>query len=142
MGRVATGVRGIRLGANVLVNALIIVGEGSILTATENGYGKRTAIDDYPAHKRGGQGVVSIQTTKRNGPVVGADLVGEDDEVMLISNMGTAVRTRAAEVSLMGRNTQGVRLINLAEGEKLAGIDRIVENGEEDAEIEDDDAGE
>ncbi len=138
MGRVASGVRGIRLGDAQSVNALIIVGDGTILTATENGYGKRTPVDDYPTHKRGGQGVVSIQTTQRNGPVVGAELVGDDDEVMLISNLGTAVRTRAAEVSSMGRNTQGVRLINLAEGEKLAGIDRIADNGDD----QDDDAGE
>ncbi|GAB4348334.1 MAG: DNA gyrase subunit A [Gammaproteobacteria bacterium] len=134
MGRVATGVRGIRLGEGQRVIALIIVGEGTILTATENGYGKRTPVDEYPRQGRGGQGVVSIQTSKRNGPVVGAALVNDDDELMLISNLGTAVRIRAAEVSTMGRNTQGVRLINLAEGEKLAGIDRIAENGNDEEE--------
>ena len=134
MGRVATGVRGIRLGKDQRVIAQIIVGEGTILTATQNGYGKRTPIEDYPVQGRGGQGVVSIQTTERNGAVVGAALISEDDEFMLISNLGTAVRTHAAEVSVMGRNTQGVRLINLGEGEKLAGIDRIAENGDGDEE--------
>ncbi len=134
MGRVATGVRGIRLGAGQQVISLIIAGEGAILTATQNGYGKRTPIADYPVQGRGGQGVVSIQTSERNGAVVGAALVSDDDEFMLISNLGTAVRTRAAEVSVMGRNTQGVRLINLSEGENLAGIDRIAENGAEEEE--------
>jgi len=134
MGRVATGVRGIRLGKAQQVISLIIAGEGTILAATQNGYGKRTPIADYPVQGRGGQGVVSIQTSDRNGAVVGAALVSEDDEFMLISDLGTVVRTRAAEVSVMGRNTQGVRLINLSEGENLAGIDRIAENGAEDEE--------
>jgi DNA gyrase subunit A len=111
MGRTACGVRGIRLAPGQKVIALIIVDEGSVLTATENGYGKRTLVSDYPSHGRGGQGVISIQGSERNGDVVGAVLVEDEDEIMLISNGGTLVRTRINEISTMGRNTQGVRLI-------------------------------
>ncbi len=125
MGRTACGVRGTKLGAEQKVIALIIAGEGTVLTATENGYGKRTPIDDYPVHGRGGQGVISIQTTARNGAVVGAELVGEEDELMLISTTGTLVRIRAADVSTMSRNTQGVKLFSLGEGERLVGIERV-----------------
>jgi DNA gyrase subunit A len=135
MGRVARGVRGMRLdeGQNQRVIALIIVEPNTtILTATANGYGKRTPIDDYPVQGRGGQGVISIQTTERNGEVVGAVAVAAEDEVMLISQGGILVRTPAAGISEMGRNTQGVRLINLDEGEHLIGIERIVEAGGED----------
>ncbi len=131
MGRTACGVRGIRLQPNQKVIALIIVDDGYVLTATENGYGKRTPVSDYPVHGRGGQGVISIQSTERNGEVIGAELVNEDDEIMLISSGGTLVRTRVREVSSMGRNTQGVRLINLQNGEKLVGIERIVEEDED-----------
>ena len=136
MGRTACGVRGIRLQKDQKVIALIIVDDGTVLMATENGYGKRTAVDDYPAHKRGGQGVISIQGSERNGAVVGAVLVNDDDEIMLISSGGTLVRTRVSEVSVMGRNTQGVRLINLHNEEKLVGLERIVEDddGEEENE--------
>jgi len=135
MGRVARGVRGMRLeeGQNQRVIALIIVEpDTTILTATANGYGKRTPIEDYPVQGRGGQGVISIQTTERNGEVVGAVAVAAEDEVMLISQGGTLVRTPAAGISEMGRNTQGVRLINLDDGEHLIGIERIVEAGGED----------
>ncbi len=125
MGRTACGVRGIRLAKDQRVIALIIADEGCVLTATENGYGKRTRVDEYPVHGRGGQGVISIQATERNGCVTGAVLVGDEDEIMLITNAGTLVRTRVEEVSVMGRNTQGVRLISLGEGEKLAGLERI-----------------
>ncbi|MFO7592834.1 MAG: DNA gyrase subunit A [Pseudomonadota bacterium] len=138
MGRVSRGVRGIRLGEEQKVISLIVADEGHVLTATENGYGKRTPIDDYPVYGRGGQGVIAIQSSERNGPVVGAVLVSEDDEIMLITNGGTLVRTRVAEVSSMGRNTQGVRLINLTKGEKLIGMERIAET-DEDEEL---DAGE
>ncbi|KPK40857.1 MAG: DNA gyrase subunit A [Gammaproteobacteria bacterium SG8_47] len=131
MGRTACGVRGIKLPADHKVISLIIATEGSVLTATENGYGKRTRIEDYPLHGRGGQGVISIQTTERNGPVVGAVLVRDEDEIMLISDSGTLVRTRVDEVSIMGRNTQGVRLIALGEGESLVGVERIAEVAEE-----------
>ncbi len=138
MGRTACGVRGMRLAEDQRVISLIIVGEGAVLTATENGYGKRTAVDDYPVHGRGGQGVISIQTTERNGAVVGAVLVNDDDEIMLITNTGTLVRTRVSEVSVLGRNTQGVRLINIAEDESLVGIEKVegIEQ-EEGAESED-----
>ncbi len=133
MGRTAAGVRGIRLQPDQKVIALIIADEGYVLTATANGYGKRTPVEEYPAHGRGGQGVIAIQTSDRNGDVVGAVLVGDDDEIMLITNGGTLVRTRVAEVSVVGRNTQGVRLIKLDKGEQLVGLERIVDldNGEE-----------
>ncbi len=125
MGRTATGVRGMNLGSGEHVIALIIVGDGEILTATEHGYGKRTPVSAYRRIGRGGRGVRSIQTTPRNGRVVGAVQVGEDDELMLISNAGTLVRTPAADVSVMGRDAQGVRLIRLAEGEQLVQIARV-----------------
>ena len=127
MGRTACGVRGVRLQEGQKVIALIIVEEGQVLTATANGFGKRTSVEEYPLHGRGGQGVISIQVTERNGAVVGAILVAESDELMLISNAGTLVRTRAGEVSQMGRNTQGVRLIRLSDEEQLVGLERIVE---------------
>ncbi|MFP5505773.1 MAG: DNA gyrase C-terminal beta-propeller domain-containing protein, partial [Gammaproteobacteria bacterium] len=131
MGRTACGVRGIKLQGAQKVIALIIVDAGQVLTATANGYGKRTSIEDYPVHGRGGQGVISIQTNERNGAVVGAILVTDSDELMLISNAGTLVRTRADEVSQMGRNTQGVRLIRLSDEEQLVGLERIVEPEDE-----------
>ncbi len=131
MGRTARGVRGMRLAEGQRVIALIIAEPYStILTTTQNGYGKRSPVEDYPVHGRGGQGVISIQTTERNGEVVAAVSVTDDDEVMLISDSGTLVRTPAGGISVMGRNTQGVRLINLAEGEKLVGVERIVERME------------
>ncbi len=144
MGRTACGVRGIKLQEGQKVIALIIVDEGQVLMATANGYGKRTSVDDYPVYGRGGQGVISIQTNERNGAVVGAILVTDSDELMLISNAGTLVRTRAEEVSQMGRNTQGVRLIRLTDGEQLVGLERIVEPedeaGEDGAEDDEGDA--
>ncbi len=127
MGRTACGVRGMKLADGEQVISLVIAGEGCVLTATENGYGKRTAIAEYPCKGRGGQGVISIQASERNGAVVGATLVTDEDDLMLISNAGTLVRTRAAEVSTLGRNTQGVRLIKLGNNEKLVGVERIVE---------------
>jgi DNA gyrase subunit A len=137
MGRTATGVRGIRIGENERVVSLIVPNsEGDILTATENGYGKRTPIGDYPAKSRATKGVVSIKVSERNGAVVGAVQVDENDEIMLISDQGTLVRTRAAEVSTVGRNTQGVTLIRTVEGEHVVGLQRIdeVEEVEQDAE--------
>ncbi len=134
MGRVAYGVRGIRLAEGQKVVSLLVL-DGTehcfVLTATENGYGKRTPVNEYPTYNRGGQGVISIRTTARNGAVVGAVLVGEDDEIMLISDRGILVRTRVAEVSILSRNTQGVKLIKLDEGEKLVGIVRIAEEAGE-----------
>jgi len=131
MGRTAGGVRGVRLAGDAKVISLIIADEGCVLTATENGYGKRTAVDQYPSHGRGGQGVISIQGGERNGAVVGAVLVSDDDQIMLISDGGTLVRTRVTEISVLGRNTQGVRLIKLSNGEKLVGIERVAETEEE-----------
>ncbi|MEQ6340358.1 MAG: DNA gyrase subunit A [Gammaproteobacteria bacterium] len=126
MGRTARGVRGITLAPGHQVISLIISGgEGDVLTATERGYGKRTPISDYPVHGRGGQGVNSIQSSERNGAVIGAALVGNEDEVMLISDGGTLVRTRVSEVSVLGRNTQGVKLISLGKGEKLVVVERV-----------------
>lgn len=126
MGRSARGVRGIRLQAGQRVIALIVAKpQGAILTATENGYGKRTDIQEYRRTGRGGQGVISIQMTERNGQVIGAAQVANEDEILLISNRGTLVRTRISEISLLGRNTQGVRLINLSNDEKLVGIQPV-----------------
>ena len=125
MGRTAGGVRGIRLPQGQRVISLIIASEGDVLTITENGYGKRTALADFPRHKRGGQGVIAIQTSKRNGAVVGAILVNNRDEIMLITDAGTLVRTRVDEISVLGRNTQGVTVIRLSKGEKVVGVDRI-----------------
>lgn len=136
MGRSSVGVRGMKLQSEQHVISLIIASEGHILTATENGYGKRTGVDDYPRHGRGGQGVKSIQTSERNGEVIGAELVGEEDEIMLITSRGTLVRTKVDEVSIMGRNTQGVKLITLGEGEKLSGIERIAKISDEEDAIE------
>jgi DNA gyrase subunit A len=128
MGRTACGVRGVKLHENQQVISLIIAKpEGAILTASENGYGKRTPIEDHRLTGRGGQGVVAIQTSERNGKVVGAVQVFPNDEVMLISSGGTLVRTRVDEIRLAGRNSQGVRLIRLSENERLVGIERIEE---------------
>ncbi|MCH1413923.1 MAG: DNA gyrase subunit A, partial [Glaciecola sp.] len=128
MGRTATGVRGIRLEDDQKVVSLIVPqGDGAVLTATENGYGKRTDIAEYPAKSRATKGVVSIKVSERNGSVIGAVQVNEDDEIMLISDQGTLVRTRATEVSTVGRNTQGVTLIRTAENENVVGLQRIDE---------------
>ena len=140
MGRVSRGVRGIRLGAEQEVIALIIADDGAVLTASENGYGKRTAVDEFPRYGRGGQGVIAMQASERNGPLVGAVLVGEEDEIMLITNGGTLVRTRTAEVPVLGRNTQGVKLISLGGDERLVGMECVAENGEEE-EADDSEAG-
>ncbi|MCZ6804755.1 MAG: DNA gyrase subunit A [Proteobacteria bacterium] len=131
MGRTAKGVRGIRLREDQKVISLIIVenNETTILTATGNGFGKRTAVEDYPQKSRGGVGVISIQVTERNGPVVGAVAVDNDDEIMLISDQGTLIRTPVKDISVFGRNTQGVKLVNINESEQLAGLERIVELG-------------
>lgn len=136
MGRGAAGVRGIRLEENQQVNALIILGEGEILTATENGYGKRTRVDEFLAQGRGGMGVIAIQTSERNGQAIGAVQVTETNQIMLITDGGTLVRTPVAQVSVVGRNTQGVTLIRLNEGEKLVQIAPILSTGDEDIEVD------
>jgi DNA gyrase subunit A len=125
MGREATGVRGIKLGEGQQLISLIVVGEGLVLTASANGYGKLTPLEDFPRHGRGGQGVIALQTTERNGEMVAALQVNSDHELMMISSTGTLVRTPVAEISIVGRNTQGVRLIRLGEGERLTGIECI-----------------
>ena len=125
MGRDAAGVRGVKLDDGQELIALIVCGEGNVLTASENGYGKLTPLDDFPKHGRGGQGVIALQTSDRNGALVAALQVTAGQEIMLISSTGTLVRTPVDEISVLGRNTQGVRLIRLAEGERLTGIERI-----------------
>ncbi len=128
MGRTAAGVRGIKLASGDRVVSLIVPREdGAILTATANGYGKRTALSEYPTRSRGTQGVISIKVDERNGKVVGAIQVTEQNEIMLITNAGTLVRTRVSEVSIIGRNTGGVRLIRTMEGEEVVSLERIAE---------------
>jgi DNA gyrase subunit A len=134
MGRQAGGVRGMKLGDGQSVVCMLAAkgdetasAPKSVLTATENGFGKRTAIAEYPRHGRGGQGVIAIQASERNGAVIGAVLVDDNDEVMLISTGGVLIRTSVAQIREMGRSTQGVTLISLDEGEKLAGVERIEE---------------
>ncbi|HGN1705531.1 TPA: DNA topoisomerase (ATP-hydrolyzing) subunit A [Providencia rettgeri] len=138
MGRTATGVRGIKLMDDDKVVSLIIPrGEGHILTVTKNGYGKRTEEAEYPTKSRATQGVISIKVSERNGNVVGAIQVDETDQIMMITDAGTLVRTRVSEVSVVGRNTQGVTLIRTAENEKVVGLQRVAET--EDDEHSDDD---
>ena len=126
MGRGAAGVRGIKLPPDHEVIALSIIDDGLILTATENGYGKRTSVDDFPIQGRGGQGVIAIQTSERNGRTVGSVQVRDEDEIMLISSNGTLVRTPVDDISVQGRNTQGVRLIRVGSEQRLVGVARIV----------------
>ncbi|WP_118986710.1 DNA topoisomerase (ATP-hydrolyzing) subunit A [Photorhabdus sp. CRCIA-P01] len=128
MGRTATGVRGIKLnGEDKVVSLIIPRGEGEILTVTENGYGKRTAESEYPIKSRATQGVISIKVSERNGNVIGAIQVEPTDQIMMITDAGTLVRTRVSEVSVVGRNTQGVTLIRTAEDEKVVGLQRVAE---------------
>ncbi|MGQ0546577.1 MAG: DNA gyrase subunit A [Betaproteobacteria bacterium] len=129
MGRQATGVRGMRLAEGARVVCMLAAKDDSrsVLTATANGFGKRTPMGEYPRHGRGGQGVIAIQTSERNGAVVGAVLVDDHEEVMLISTGGVLIRTAVAQIREQGRSTQGVTLIALGEGEKLAGMERIEE---------------
>ena len=136
MGRTARGVRGVALKQQQSVISLIIANvkeekKYAILTATENGFGKRTRMSDYPRQGRGGQGVIAMRANDRNGPVVGARLVEDNDEVMLITDGGTLIRTRVDGISVQGRNTQGVRLIGLHTGEKMVSLEKVVEtNGD------------
>ncbi|NOZ10084.1 MAG: DNA gyrase subunit A [Gammaproteobacteria bacterium] len=133
MGRSARGVKGIALKGDQRVISMIIASsakQGStaaVLTATDRGYGKRTELADYPTHRRGAQGVISIQVNERNGKVIGTELVNEDNEIMLITAGGTLIRTRVEEISTQGRNTQGVKLIDLGDTETLVGMDKIQE---------------
>ncbi|SEN61348.1 DNA gyrase subunit A [Nitrosomonas marina] len=133
MGRSARGVRGMKLGPEQKVISLLVAEDETqaVLTVTENGYGKRTPIGEYTRHSRGTQGMIAIKTSKRNGKVVTAKLVKPDDEIMLITSGGVMIRTRVNEVREMSRATQGVTLINLDEGEKLAGLEKVIESTEE-----------
>jgi DNA gyrase subunit A len=135
MGRTACGVRGVKLADGQSVISLIIAEDDkAVLTVTENGFGKRTSLDQYSAKGRGGMGMISIKTSERNGDQVGAVLVDDDDEVMLITDGGTLVRIRVSDVSDMGRDTQGVKVIRVSENERLIGIERIASidtNGDE-----------
>ena len=143
MGRTARGVRGMRLAEGQrLVSMLIAEEDTEILTASENGYGKRTPVEEFPQYKRGGQGVIAMITNERNGPLIGAVQVVDGEEIMLISDQGTLVRTRVAEVSSQSRNTQGVTLIKLTNGEKLVGLERVQEPSDEEGDEEDSEMGE
>ncbi|MGB1158350.1 MAG: DNA gyrase subunit A [Porticoccaceae bacterium] len=138
MGRVSKGVRGMRLPEDHAVISMVVPeADGLLLTLCENGYGKRTKVDEFPTKGRGGKGMIAIQTSERNGPLVGATQLFAGDEIMLISDQGTMVRTRGDEVSVVGRNTQGVRVIRLKEGENLVSVARIAEPQEDDQPIED-----
>jgi DNA gyrase subunit A len=140
MGRTARGVRGMSLEAGQQVIALLVAeNEGqSVLTATENGYGKRTPIAEYTRHGRGTKGMIAIQTSERNGKVVAATLVEATDEIMLITTGGILIRTRVSEIREMGRATQGVTLIAVEDGGKLSGLQRIAEADAEDDAVADD----
>ena len=138
MGRATRGVRGMKLQANQQVLSLLIAenDQQSVLVATENGYGKRTVLADFRHSGRGTQGVMAIATSERNGKVVAAKLVNDEDEVMLITTGGVLIRTRVSEIRELGRATQGVTLINLGEGEKLSGLEKVVESEGEEEGIE------
>ena len=110
-----------------MVSLIVPRGEGAILTVTQNGYGKRTAAEEYPTKSRATQGVISIKVTERNGSVVGAVQVEDTDQIMMITDAGTLVRTRVSEISVVGRNTQGVILIRTAEDENVVGLQRVAE---------------
>lgn len=132
MGRASRGVRGINLGAGHQMISLLLPDEsGAVLTVSENGYGKRSAVSEFPTKGRAGKGVIAMATSDRNGKLVGALQVFEGDELMLISNQGTLVRTRADEVSQLGRNTQGVRIIRTKSGESLVSVERIADTGDD-----------
>jgi DNA gyrase subunit A len=136
MGREAAGVRGIRLAKEQRVTSLIVLDSGLILTVSEYGYGKLTPADEFPRHGRAGRGVIAMQTSERNGSMVGALQVQPDDEIMLISSSGTLVRVPINEISVLGRNTQGVRVMRLAEGEALVSVERVAADSDEE-EVED-----
>ena len=135
MGRGASGVRGIKLSSDdEVVGSVVLSSDSSILTVTENGYGKRSSVDDYRMQKRGGKGIFAIKASERNGKIVGAVQVNDEDEIMLIANGGKIIRMNMEHVRVIGRNTQGVRLINLNKGEKVVGMDRLAESYDDDHE--------
>ena len=131
-GRVATGVRGMRLAKGDRIVGVEVLSHGQTLFAvTENGYGKRTSIDEYPVQKRGGKGVISIKTTERNGKVIGILLVSDDDDLMLMTNIGKVIRMQINTISVISRNTQGVKLMGLDADERVVGAARLAEKEEE-----------
>ena len=143
MGRTARGVRGMRLPEGQQLVSMLIAEEGmQILTASENGFGKRTPVEDFPQYRRGGQGVIAMVSNERNGPLIGAVQVDDAEEIMLISDQGTLVRTRVSEVSSQSRNTQGVTLIKLSNDEKLVGLERVDEPSDEEGDFDEEDVGE
>ncbi len=128
MGRTARGVRGIRLGpGDEVVSAVVVQERTTILTVTERGYGKRTKVEEYPSHKRGGKGVISIKVTDRIGPAVGLLQVREDDEIVMITNAGKLIRTKAGNISVLGRNTQGVKLMDVDPDDRIVSLGRVAE---------------
>ncbi|HAH67833.1 MAG TPA: DNA gyrase subunit A [Gammaproteobacteria bacterium] len=131
MGRVSQGVRGMRIDKNQKIISLVVLEEGNILVATENGYGKQTLTDEFSIQKRGGKGVIAIQTSDRNGNLIGTKQVSTGDEVMFISTSGNLIRTRTDDISIIGRNTQGVRLIRLSEDDKLLGMEKVISEDDE-----------
>ncbi len=134
MGRVSQGVRGMRLDKNQKVISLLVIDEGNIITATENGFGKQTKTEEFSIQRRGGKGVIAIQTSERNGKVIGANQVNENDELMFISSSGNLIRTKINSISVIGRNTQGVKLIRLSNDDKLLGMERIINDNDDDEE--------
>jgi len=131
MGRVSEGIIGIRMAPGNEVVGMETIGEGAtILTVTENGYGKRTRTDEYPRQSRGGLGVLTIKTTERNGQVVYSYEVNDQDQLMIMTGHGKIIRIRAADISVIGRNTQGVKLIDLGEGEKVVGVAKVMDDEE------------
>jgi len=131
MGRQAYGVKGIELEPGDQVVALEVLSQGTVLTVTENGYGKRTELEEYREQSRGGKGIINIKTSERNGRVVGVRLLTADEQVILITEKGMIIRIDTAGISLIGRNTQGVRLIQLEEGDHLVSVARLAEKDEE-----------
>ncbi len=131
MGRVSQGVRGMRIDKDQKIISLVVLEEGNILVATENGYGKQTLKDEFSIQKRGGKGVIAIQTSDRNGNLIGAKQVNTGDEIMFISTSGNLIRTRTDDISIIGRNTQGVRLIRLSEDDNLLGMEKVISEDDE-----------
>jgi len=138
MGRVASGVKGMTLNPGDTVVGVVVVDETteSILSVTENGFGKRTSVEDYPVRNRGGKGVFTIKTSERNGKAIGALQVVDDDEIMMVTNAGKIIRTYMKNVRVIGRNTQGVNLFRLAEGERVVAMDRVAEPSDREDEAE------
>ena len=143
MGRTAAGVRGINLaGGDEVVSIDVVYKEKSLLVVTENGYGKRTNVEEYRLIKRGGKGVFAIKASERNGKVVGAMQVVDEDELMMITNAGKIIRIRMEQLRIIGRNTQGVKLFNLGKAETVVAVDRLAESMISEEEVDDESAEE